>query len=109
MLDGVRRDRVRAIELPTESFCLSLLCRIELAGLDHRDVVVGAGDCAIAASDAHVVLKIDLAFRSALDCACRTAVHALGIVAMSAGGRYQVFPELDSGPYEAAGAVQRLA
>src|SRR5260221_1399440 len=93
----------------TESFGFSILRRIKLAGLDYRYVVIGACDSAIAASDTNVVLKIDLAFRSSFDRARRATVYALGIVAMAAGGRDQVFSELDSSPYKTAFAMKRLA
>src|SRR5437660_6348081 len=89
--------RIGTIELLAHRARLLRLRVVELRRLDHRDIVVGARDRAIAASDTHVVLEIDLALRAALDSAGRATVHALGIVAMAAGGWHQVFAELDTG------------
>src|SRR5438552_2965376 len=88
---------------------LAGLSGVELARLDHRDVVVRAGDGAGPAAHAQIVLDEDLALGAPLDRGRRTGEHAQRVVAMPAGARHQILAELHPAADEAALAVQRLA
>src|SRR5690242_21709761 len=77
--------------------------------VDHRDIVVGASDRAIAASDTHVVLEVDLTLWTPLNRARWATVHAARIVTMAAGAGHQILADLNAIANEAALAMQRLA
>src|SRR6185312_14597274 len=77
LADVVRRNRVRPKEVGfVHDTGLARLRLIESRRIDHRDIVVRACDGAVAAADAHIVLKVDLTLGTTLDCARRTTVHA---------------------------------
>src|SRR5216683_2094085 len=108
--DIVRRHRVGPEEIRVaHRMALARLRPVERRRVDHRDIVVRTRDCAVAASDAHVVLEIDFALGTPLDRAGRAAVHALRIVAMAARAGDEVLADLDAVADQAALAVQRLA
>src|SRR5216683_2272073 len=108
--DIVRRHRVGPEEIRVaHRMALARLRPVERRRVDHRDIVEGTRDRAVAASDAHVVLEIDFALGTPLDRAGRTAVHALRIVAMAARAWDEVLADLDAVADQAALAVQRLA
>src|SRR5579864_729475 len=106
----MRRHRVGPKEIRiAHDAGLARLRLVEDRGIDHRDIVVRARDRAVAAPDTHVVLKINFAFRPPLDRSRRATIHTLRIVAMAAGARHEVFPQLNSVTDQPALAVQRLA
>src|SRR5215469_15704369 len=88
---------------------LARLRLIEGGSIDHGDVIERAGDRAVAASNALIVLKVDFPLWPAANCPGRARVHAFGIVAMAAGAGHQVLANLDTVADEPAAPVQRLA
>src|SRR5579875_1696230 len=88
---------------------LEALRVIESGRIDHRDVVIGTGDRAVAAANTFFILEIDLTLGPALDGAGGATVHAFRIVAMTAGGGNQVLAQLDAITNQTALAVQRFA